>query len=754
MMAALLVSGSVPAAVASSPARLVSRVVIVLAPYLTWDDVMHGPMPATRKVAGEGLVADMNVRSGAVGTGGLGLAKGALLLSTGASALSDPQALQAYSARERVDGALASEFYRRVFGRAPGSADVLFLGAPQQVLINSRETSIVRIGALGGAVRAAGGMTGALGNSDLGFDAAPDLRSRPAGIVAADEAGLVDKGDVSNALLASDPVAPYGVSTDLAALESAYAGVAGGLRIDRPSLIVVDPGDLARAEAWASLATSRTARTQRRQALEATDRVVAMLARATGDNDLLIVMPIVVPEVPDEPSAFAPLVIRGRGLRGLSRTASTHRDGVCTIMDVSATALDALGVAAPSELVGSAIKGTGSGAPLEERVVDLTRMNDTAVSVEAVRAAAVNWFITLTVLVLLGSTLLLFRGVPEAPATVWRFARWALVLVPCVLLAGLLEFAVWSRPSSPGWVVALLVGATAALWAGALALARGRAVTLPLIAVTGLTAAALLVDQWLGAPLSFAGLFGYAPLFGARYYGIGNEMAGLLLGSAMVCGALVLDTWRDSRWAHALRRWGWPLLGVAVVGTAAAPFFGANVGAVAWMTVGFAVGWLMLNGKRVWIWRNAVVLVVLIAVVVAGLGAIDLLGGAASETHLGRAISNAGSGGGIASLMTIVARKAETNLRVMGRTNWTWLLVAVLLLLGYMRWRPRGEFAAMLRGHPAFSAILGAALFAGIVGNFTEDSGVIIPALILLPVGVTALYLMLDSCTRKPGEGS
>jgi hypothetical protein len=71
-----------------------------------------------------------------------------------------------------------------------------------------------------------------------------------------------------------------------------------------------------------------------------------------------------------------------------------------------------------------------------------------------------------------------------------------------------------------------------------------------------------------------------------------------------------------------------------------------------------------------------------------------------------------------------------------------------------MRWRPRGEFAAMLRSHPAFSAILGAALFAGIAGNFTEDSGVIIPALILLPVGVTALYLMLDGRAHGPGETS
>jgi hypothetical protein len=143
-----------------------------------------------------------------------------------------------------------------------------------------------------------------------------------------------------------------------------------------------------------------------------------------------------------------------------------------------------------------------------------------------------------------------------------------------------------------------------------------------------------------------------------------------------------------------------------------------------------------------------------VVVLVGALAAADILGGAGTETHLGRAITTATGEGGAASFITLVARKAETNVRVLGKTNWTWLLVAVLLLLGYMRWRPRGEFAAMLKTHPAFSAALGAALFAGVVGNFTEDSGVIIPALIMLPVGVTAMFLMLDGSPRKPGEGS
>jgi hypothetical protein len=291
------------------------------------------------------------------------------------------------------------------------------------------------------------------------------------------------------------------------------------------------------------------------------------------------------------------------------------------------------------------------------------------------------------------------------------------------------------------------------IWIAAMLVGRGTPATVPLIAMTAVTAIVLMVDQWVGAPLSFIGLFGYSPLLGARYYGLGNEMSGLLLGCVLVAVALSLDTWRDRRWAWHVRTWGWPVIALVVLGTAAAPFWGANVGPVAWMTVGFLVGWLMLNGRKIWTWRNLLLVVVLVVVMLVGLTAVDLLGGSGSETHLGRAVAGTQTGG-LASLWDIVARKAETNARVLGRTNWTWLLVVMLVQLGYMRWRPRGEFAAFLKEYPAFSAAIAAALFAGVAGYFTEDSGIIIPALLMIPVGVSALYLMLGRVPPHVGEGS
>ncbi len=749
MMAALLISGSAHAA--ATP-REPGRVVILLAPYMTWDDVASGPMPETRKVAGAGLVGNMNVRSGAIGAGPFTVVGGVLSLSAGANVLSDPLALAGYDVSEPFEGGTAGDAYRRIFGDAPGQAEVCYLGLPKQHRANTQTAFNNRLGALGQAVRDAGGVTAAIGNSDLGVGAPAAGRSRPAAIVAADEAGLVMRGEVSDRLLVADPAAPFGARADTPAVLSAFASATAGVSPAVPSLVVIDTGDLERAQAWDGIATAGAIEAQRREALTALDGVVGAMSRSLDrDRDLLVVLAPAVPEAVGEATAFGLLIMRGPVGSGLARTASTHRDGICTILDVPATVVDVLGVSRAPEMVGSPISGTGGGASLADRLASLGSANQTAMAVESVRMSTVNAFIMITALVLVGGALLLYRGSPDAPGPVWTLGRWLLVLMPCIPLGALLQVAIWARPPSGAAVLGVLAGAALLTWVSAMLLARNGASQTPLIAVTGATSVILVVDQWIGAPLSF-GLFGYSPLIGARYYGMGNEMAGLLLGSAMVCCALAADTWKGAAWVDVLRKWAWPAIGALVIVTTTAPFLGANIGAAAWMTVGFAVGWFMLNGKRIWTWRNAATILVLVIVLVAGMASLDALGGSDTQTHLGRAVSGAEGGSGAAGLWSMIVRKAETNVRVLGRTNWTWLLGVVLLLLGYMRWRPRGEFAAMLRANPAFAAALGAALFAGLVGYFTEDSGIIIPALIMLPVGVTAMYLMLSQSSRKPGD--
>jgi hypothetical protein len=257
MLAALLISAVTPAQAA--PRR---RVVVLLAPYMTWGDVVGGTMPNMAVLAKRSLLADMNVRAGAI-TGASTPDRGALVLSAGAPVNFADGAISAFSSSETVGVAKAPSLYQQYFGRVPGSAHVYYLGQPTQVLANTGTDLGNMIGALGAAVHDAGGKTAAIGSGDYGYVVDPPHASRPAGEAAADGLGLVDLGDVSNGMLLREPTAPYGTRANVPAILQTYRdALTGGA-----SLVVVDPGDLSRSVGIASYTTTTAAAAVRAAAL-------------------------------------------------------------------------------------------------------------------------------------------------------------------------------------------------------------------------------------------------------------------------------------------------------------------------------------------------------------------------------------------------------------------------------------------------------------------------------------------------------
>ena len=380
-------------------------------------------------------------------------------------------------------------------------------------------------------------------------------------------------------------------------------------------------------------------------------------------------------------------------------------------------------------------------------------MNSTAVAVDTVRPAVQNSYITVTVIILLICAALL-RPMQRA-LTGWgghaahAFARVILLLLVMPAAATVMYLAV-RRPGSAAMVAVLFAVTTAALWLVALLIDRrwGSAVAL---AVVGLTSAGvLLLDQAFGAPLSFSGMFSYSPLLGARYYGLGNEGASIIVGGALTGIALLVDAFRDRPWIGVVRRWAPPVVGALVVLISAAPFLGANIGVIAWGTVAFGILWMHLNGRHI-TWKTVLGMVVVIAAVVVAFSLYESLSATGAQTHLGRAWESAGTGG-LSELWLIVQRKAETNWRVLRATNWSILMIAILVFLGYMRWRPHGVFAETLREYPGFAVGMTAALWGRLVGYFTDDSGIVIPALVLLYVTGSLLHIMLSRLHRPDVE--
>ena len=68
-----------------------------------------------------------------------------------------------------------------------------------------------------------------------------------------------------------------------------------------------------------------------------------------------------------------------------------------------------------------------------------------------------------------------------------------------------------------------------------------------------------------------------------------------------------------------------------------------------------------------------------------------------------------------------------------------------------MRWRPHGDFADTLDENPNFAHAITVVLVAGGIAYFSEDSGIVIPALAVFYLGIALSWLMLSRAVSTAG---
>ncbi|PWR14100.1 hypothetical protein DKT68_00265, partial [Micromonospora acroterricola] len=233
-------------------------------------------------------------------------------------------------------------------------------------------------------------------------------------------------------------------------------------------------------------------------------------------------------------------------------------------------------------------------------------------------------------------------GPTPAPARVVAVVELLLVAAALTVPAALLADAVpWWRGEQPGWIFA---GVTALLVAAGTAGVRflpGYAGTLgPLGAVAGLTALVVGLDVLTGARLQLNGVVGYSALQGGRYAGLGTVGLGVFLAGALLsAGWLAQRVHRTWRPAVMVAVGG---LAVVVVGS---PYLGADpVGAIA-LTAGLSVAAAISAGGWLTISRLAWATMAALAVGI-GFAVVDLRRPAAERGSLGRFLSAVGDGTG------------------------------------------------------------------------------------------------------------
>ncbi len=405
---------------------------------------------------------------------------------------------------------------------------------------------------------------------------------------------------------------------------------------------------------------------------------------------------------------------------GVLTSRTTRRDGMVAATDYAPTILDRLEIDEPDDMDGHVMEATGGDAG------DVQSLVDRLAHVKSRRGLALEltfalWLFVLAVLAIFGRARL---GLRLGLLT----AMW---LPGVALVTGAID------PSRNAEAAALAVASLA------LAVATDRFVRWP--RSPAVPAAAVLlahaVDLIAGSPLIVRSLAGPNPGFGARFFGIGNELEAILAVMVLLgAGAFLASKEGQTPFTNRVP------LGFALICAGAAIFIGAgrlgaDVGGV--ITLGAGGAAAVLASLPGGITRRAVLIALLVpALAVGALAVIDVVTG--GDAHLTRSVLAAESPG---ELVDVAERRFDIswdNLQ-QGTTPLSVAVFALALLYGVLN---RREVFRPLNGDRAFQAGMWGALAATVVGALANDSG---PTIFL--VGAAALVLAAAYVKGKPGAG-
>lgn len=705
---------------ANNADKVNGRVVMVVIDNITWDDIISSEVPTLKKLASEGTSGLMTTS----GAGGTPRAPASTHGTVGAGAKISGGGLGglAFNASETYENASAVDVYGRITGYQAASDQIVHLGLADIERSNSRLKYQFLPGYLGTALHNSGFKTAVVGNADIPWrKQSMDRYRRQAVNIAMDYTGKVDYGNISSDTYIPNYESLAGVSTDFNKLLREFKNV-----YSRAQLIVVETGDTSRIEQMANIASREIIVNHRREALATADLFMGeLLQNIDLQKDLVIVLSPTPPgDATEEGNYLTPFIMAGGGVEnGLAWTGTVKRKGLIANTDITPTMLNHLDIEkllafgseeAKITLSGQIIQSVSDDMPF----ITITDLNQDTVFLYNARYPLVRTFLNTAIAIVVTAIVVSVLKISFRP--ILKPLRFLLLAV--TVMPGILLWANYLSYFSISTTVMIFIAVT--IFLTFLASFIGRENTLrPFMITTGLTALMIVVDIFMGSPLAKTSPFSYDAMIGARFYGIGNEYMGVLIGCVIIFTGVAFDALKLSgRIPKAIAS----LIFLIVIYSIAAPNLGTNVGGTIAAIGGFGATWLILCGVK--INKRSVALVTSMIVVALGVfTTYDLTRPLAEQSHIGRTVTLI-TGNGISEIINIIGRKWAINIKLIKNTSWSWFFFTSLLTILFINKILPLETKKFSDVYPMFNRVLGGIVIGGFFALVFNDSGVVAAA--------------------------
>ncbi|HWP98478.1 MAG TPA: hypothetical protein VN426_16670 [Syntrophomonadaceae bacterium] len=698
------------------------KVLILVMDYIDINDLQQARTPNLNLLLEQSGLGLMNIRAK-----NRDAASSYMSMVAGSRVAALPGSEWSFNSSETVQK-LPDVYTSATAGPSAGQLYTLFTGSPAPlqgvVNLNSEPTRQYaasfsppyQIGQLGKWARENALQVGVLGNADIMNSVDRDIA-----ILAMDEKGIVPRGNVGQDILEKDPGSLGGLRNNQSAFLLAFADL-----WRQSAVLLVDLGDSSRVERSRENCSQAMLNQHRIQAIENNDRILGEIVKQVDLSSTLLL--ILTPNTNQDMLlagnfGLTPVIARfPDGMRGLLTSPTTRRAGLVTNLDLLPT-IQTYFSPSPAKggmhIVGDSHSSLASISDQLSLFLRLRQSRD---------PLHFTFMFLLATLLITGYLFYILKK---------KHLRILLQVLLSASLSTPLVFLFLSQTGYRSIISSIALTLFLSLVVGVVFTSAIKKTTVRIGLLSAVTSVILIVDGFRGAPLMLLSPLGSDAIAGGRFYGIGNDYMGIILGSTLMAVMLGLNRMKMSA------------IGKMIVGlvplTAAAlvvgnPQYGANMGGLVTALAVIALFLVQFSGHRVGL-KNYLVILFLAFL---GTFAIALLDARLSATpsHAGKAISGF-SNSGFALVWGMLQTKIGILTGTVAHSAWSLILAGGILVwllsrstLNALSPQMREKAVEMVQGFTILS-----------LGSLTvflvNDTGVIAAAFMLI-YGIVCSWMGLE----------
>jgi len=707
-------------------AELEKKVVMVLVDYITMEDIKEAPMPNLKRLIREGGLSLINTNTG----GGRVRSHSLVTIGAGRVALGSNDAPLAFLVHEYYENQPVEEIFRRRTGREVQRSNMVHLGIAEIRRNNEERTSSGEPGLLGEALHQVGLKTAVIGEAD-GRSGRGEEYGRQAAAVAMDQWGVVDYGFLGNYLIKSKEGNLLSLSKDYQKMGETLT-----LALEDADLVVVETGDTVRLMNQKDYALDQVFEESKKEILNEIDGFIDDLIHRVEDYEALVMVVVPTPSRDGirERNWVTPLICWEKGgPAGYLTSGTTRRTGIVANTDIAPTVLDFFALPVPSAMSGrpmSVIPAPSGTKTTSGTLENLLQLNKELIFVNKYRPPLVKGYVLGQIIVVLAAVLSLFTS--RKNSKIMQPILLALASVPLTFLL----LGAYPGPSI-AWYLVLGLISTALITGLSLITVRYHRLA-PFFIVSLLTAGAIFADLLLDAPLMKSSVLSYDPMGGARYYGIGNEYMGVLIGSAITAMASLMQITR----ARNISLMFASAFYLAIIFMLASPQIGTNAGGSITAVVGFGVIIYLMLPVRITYKQFAFAGGALLCFLMS-FAMWDAAQTVGAQSHFGRTI-NLMRTNGISEAYNIIMRKIAMNIKLIRWTIWSQVFLVTLTATALLFYRPIGVMKRVGEKFPYLTKGFWGVVAASIVALIFNDSGIVAAATMSIFAAAPLIFVVIE----------